>query len=60
MGDMRRVALLVLAVAVGCSRGSSERTTSAPRPRTPGVRLDMMDLHRMGGVPPAGSSRRPG
>src|SRR5258708_20649252 len=52
MGDMRRVALLVLAVTIGCHGGSSERTTSAPRPRTPGVRLDMMDLHRMGGVPP--------
>jgi len=51
MSDMRRLVLLTLAVAVGCS-GSGERTSSAPRPRTPGVRLTMMDLHRMGGVPP--------
>jgi len=51
MAELRRVAILALAVAIGCS-GSGERTTSAPRPRTPGVRLTMMDLHRMGGVPP--------
>ena len=52
MADARRVAILVLAIAVGCGGGSSQRTSSAPRPRTPGVRLNMMDLHRMGGVPP--------
>jgi hypothetical protein len=51
---MRRVALLVAALAcAGCQRSAPE-TASAPIARgRPGQRITMMDLHRTGGIPPS-------
>ncbi len=51
--ERMRSAAATLAVAVvlaACGR-SGDRAT-APRPRTPGVRMSMDALHRVGGVPP--------
>jgi len=42
----------VLVVALAACSGPSKDGASGPRPRTPGPRMSMMDLHGMGGVPP--------
>jgi mono/diheme cytochrome c family protein len=49
---MRRLAVL-LVLSAACGGGTPERApdASAPRPRTPGVRVTMADLHAAGGVP---------
>src|SRR4030095_2815382 len=50
MERMRSAALVLVVALAACSR-SSDRA-AAPRARTPGVRVSMDMLHRMGGVPP--------
>lgn len=51
MGRMWRLVLLALVAALGCGGGTSSEDTTA-RPRTPGIRITMDALHRMGGTPP--------
>jgi mono/diheme cytochrome c family protein len=51
MGRMWRLALLPLVAALACGGGTSSEDTTA-RPRTPGLRITMDALHRMGGTPP--------
>lgn len=44
--------VLLLGVAIACGDGAPrDEHASAPRPRTPGVRMSMHELHMMGGVP---------
>jgi mono/diheme cytochrome c family protein len=51
MSAMRGLATVgVVLLAVACGGPSGDRA-SGPRPRTPGPRMSMHDLHRMGGVP---------
>ncbi len=51
MSAMRSLVVVAAFVVVACGGSARERET-ASRPRTPGVRVSMDDLHRMGGVPP--------
>src|SRR5262249_41588813 len=51
MERMRPAALLLVVALAACGGSSSDRA-AGPRPRTPGVRMTMDTLHRLGGVPP--------
>ena len=51
MERMRPAALLLVVALAACGGSSSDRA-AAPRPRTPGIRMTMDTLHRLGGVPP--------
>jgi hypothetical protein len=51
MERMRSAALLLVVGLAACGGPSSDRA-AAPRARTPGVRMSMDTLHRLGGVPP--------
>src|SRR5258705_3905009 len=48
---MRALASLLVMALAACSGPSHDRA-SGPRPRTPGVRMSMNELHSLGGVPP--------
>ena len=50
MVPMRGVMALALCAAIACGSGR-DGTTSAARARTPGIRITMDELHRLGGVP---------
>jgi cytochrome c1 len=52
MERMRFAAATLAVVVVLAACGRSDDRTAAPRPRTPGVRMSMDALHRVGGVPP--------
>lgn len=52
MGGMRALLPgLVVVVLVACGGEGPDRFANAPRPRVPGVRMTMHELHMLGGVP---------
>lgn len=51
MRRMRALVLGLVTIVVACGGERKDEYANAPRPRVPGVRMTMMDLHMMGGVP---------
>jgi mono/diheme cytochrome c family protein len=51
MEGMRALLLGLVAVIVACGKERADEYANVPRPRTPGVRMSMHELHMQGGVP---------